>query len=127
MISCNLFLSEFQEMVSCINRVQIANAGVVLYWLWHHPLVLLFEETKSSEEVCKIQFVTGLQSLSNAHPADSVFVMTKLPMGSSGTESELNELRYRYWSSGIRLIFLLERNIIQFRYFSNNTNLVNCN
>ena len=34
-----------EELKSCIYRVEIANAGMVVYWLWHHLLVLLLEET----------------------------------------------------------------------------------
>ena len=43
--SCNFFLSEFQEMKSCIYRVETANAGMGLQWFWHHLFILLLEET----------------------------------------------------------------------------------
>ena len=53
-----LFLSEFEEMISCIHPGETANTGMGLQWLWHHMLVLLLEETRLTERVCKRQFET---------------------------------------------------------------------
>ena len=46
-------------MKSCLYPVEIANAEMGLYWLWHLLLVLLLEETVHSTTVtvCKIQLV----------------------------------------------------------------------
>ena len=44
-ISSNLFSSELEELKSCIYRVETANVGTGLLWLWQHLLVLLLEET----------------------------------------------------------------------------------
>ena len=60
-VNCSkFFLSELEEMKSCIYRVETTNAAMGLYWLWHHLLVLLLEETGSTERVCKLQSVTRI-------------------------------------------------------------------
>ena len=43
--SCNLFLLEFEEIKSCIYRVETANAGKGLCWFWHHLFLILLEGT----------------------------------------------------------------------------------
>ena len=56
--SSNFFLWELEEMKSCIYCVETANNGMRLQWFWHHRLVLMLEETGSTERVCKIQLLT---------------------------------------------------------------------
>ena len=58
--SVNCFLSELEEVKSCIYRVESASAGIRLLKFWHHLPVLLVDEIKffASERVCKIQLVT---------------------------------------------------------------------
>ena len=60
MNSCNFLLLKFEEMKSCIYRVETANAGMGLLWFWHHLFILLLEENVlfTTKRVCKIQFLT---------------------------------------------------------------------
>ena len=62
MNSCNFFLSVFEEMKSCIYRVETANAGMGLKRFWHHLFILLLEETVrfTTKRICKIHFLTRL-------------------------------------------------------------------
>ena len=43
--SCNFFLSEFEEIKSCIYRVETTNAEIGLQWFWYKLFILLLEET----------------------------------------------------------------------------------
>ena len=58
--SCDFFLLEFEDMKSCIYRVEPANAGMAIQRIWHHPFILLLEEVVlfTTKRVCKIQFLT---------------------------------------------------------------------
>ena len=58
--SCNFFLLEFEEMKSCIYRLETANAGKVLQWFWLHLFILLLEETVpfTTKRIFKIQFLS---------------------------------------------------------------------
>ena len=58
--SCNFFLSEFEEMKSCVYRVEAANDGMGLKWFWHRLFIMLLEETVlfTTKRVCKIQYFT---------------------------------------------------------------------
>ena len=47
-------------MKNCKYRVESANAGMWLYWFWHHLFIFLIEETVlyTTNKVCKILFLT---------------------------------------------------------------------
>ena len=58
---CNLFLSKFKEMESCIYCIKAANAGMGLWRCWHHLLVVLVVEKTvplTSKRVCKKYFLS---------------------------------------------------------------------
>ena len=65
--SWNFLLPEFEEMKSCIYRVETANNGMGLQWFWHHLFVLLLVETvlSTTKRVCKVQY---LISVCNHYP-----------------------------------------------------------
>ena len=62
MKSCNFFLSEFEEMKSCIYCKKAASAGMGLQGCWYHLLVVLLDETVlfTTKRVCKIQFTSEI-------------------------------------------------------------------
>ena len=51
--SSNSFLSEFQKMKGCLNRVKNANNAIRLHWFWHHPIVLLVKKLDFLRESAK--------------------------------------------------------------------------
>ena len=120
MISINYFLSEFEEMKSCVNRVETANAGKRLYWLCRHLLVLPLEKTGSTERVCKTSIVP---KFSKHYPTLTLqFAGLRKYKGigdiakgwnivwSNWTTSPIVDLRHMVGS-------LLDRNIIHSRFF----------
>ena len=69
MNSSNFFLSELEELKSCIYRVETETDGMGFSWRWHHLLVLLFQKTVllASERAQNTICDKSLQSLSNDH------------------------------------------------------------
>ena len=122
MNSCNFFFSEFEEMKSCIYRVETANAGMGLQWFWHHLFILLLGETVvfTTKRVCKIQFLTRVCNhypMLTLHIAElrvynrkSVIVKSWNIVRGKRATAPIFEL----WDT---VDFLLERNIIHFRSF----------
>ena len=122
MNSCNFFLLEFEEMKSFIYRVETANAWMGLYWFWHHLFILLLEETVlfTTKRVCKKQFLT---KRCNHYPMFTLHVAgLRVYNGKSVIVKSWNIVRGKratvpileYWDT---IEYLLERNIIYFRYF----------
>ena len=69
--SCSFLLSKFEELKSCIYRVETVNAGMGLYWLWLHLFIMLLEEIVllyGQESLQNTIFDESMQSLTNAHP-----------------------------------------------------------
>ena len=58
--SGNSFMSEIEGMKNCMNRVKTENAGMGLWWFWHHLFVELLEETVlfTTQRVCKLHYLT---------------------------------------------------------------------
>ena len=69
--TCNFFLSEFEEMKSCIYRVETANAGMGLVASASsvHNVAWGNRTFYDQESLKNTIFDKSLQSLSNAHPA----------------------------------------------------------
>ena len=130
MNSSSSFLSELEEIKSCISRVETANAWMTLYWFRHHLLVLLLEETGLPDGVCKKQF---LARVCNHYRMLTIhFTGLRICNRKSVIIRSWNIVRgkkpwYRYMSSGIRLIFCCRETLPFLDFFSNNTKLVNCN
>ena len=83
--SYNFFFSEIEEMKSCKYRVETANAGMGLYWFWHHLFILLLEETVlfTTKTVCKVQYLT--------------IVCNHYPMLTMQSSSAYCWVAYLYW------------------------------
>ena len=65
-VNCSIFfLSEFEEMRSCIYCVETAKTEMGLSCFWHHPHALLLEGNvpSTSERICNIQFITKVCNL----------------------------------------------------------------
>ena len=130
--ACKLFLSEFEELKSCIYRVQTANAGIGLQWFWHHQFILMLKETVlfTTKRIWKIQYLTRV---CNHYPKLTLhftglrIYSGKVSLSRVGTYSEGKEPRYRYLSIGIRLFICWRQTLSDLDVFSNNTNLVICN
>ena len=132
MSSCNFFLPEFEEMKSCIYRVETANAGMGLQWFWHHLFTLLLEKivTFTTKNVCKIKFLTRVCNhfpMLTLQLALLLIFISKSVNVKSWDIVRGKEPRYRYLSSGIRLIICWRETSSFFDTFSKNTQLVNYN
>ena len=121
--SCNFFLSEFEEMKSCIYRVETANAGMGLQWIWHHLFILPLEEIVlfTTKRVCKKQFLTRV---CNHYPMLTLHIAgLRVYNGKSVIVKSWNIVRGKKATVPIpkeprdTVDFLLERNIIHFRCF----------
>ena len=130
MKSSTFFLSELEEMNRSKFRVETANNGMWLQWLWHHLLVLLLEETGPTERVCKIQFVTRV---CNNYPMLILhFFGMRIYNGKSLIRRNWNivsgkRTKERYLSSGIRLTICWREALSIVDNLSNTKKLVNCN
>ena len=120
--SCDFFLLEFEEMKSCICRVETANAGMGLQWIWHHLFILLLEETVlyTTKRVCKKLFLTRV---CNLYPMFTLHIAgLRVYNGKSVIVKSWNIVRGKramvpilcQWDT---VDYLLERNIIHFRCF----------
>ena len=122
MNSCNFFLLEFEEMKSCIYRVEAANTWVRLQWIWQHLFILLLEETVpfTTQRVCKKQVLTRV---CNHYPMLTLHnTGWRVYKGKSVIVRSWNIVRGKKATVPILELwdpvdYLLERNIIHFRCF----------
>ena len=130
MNSCSFFLSEIEEMKSCIYRVETANAGMGLQWVWHHLFILLLEETVlfATKRICKIHYLTRV---CNHYPMLTVhFAGLRVYNGKSVIVKSWIIVRGKTATVPIleiRLIICWGETLSTLDVFSNNTKLVNCN
>ena len=122
MNSCDFFLWVFEERKSCTYRVETANAGMGLQWIWHHVFILLLEETVlfTTKRVCKIQFLTNV---CNHYPMFTLHIAgLRVYNGKIVNVKSWNIVRGKRATVPIpeqweTVDYLLERNIIHFRCF----------
>ena len=129
MNSCNFFFSQFEEMKSCIYRVETANAGMGLQWIWHHLFLLLLEETVqfTTKRVCKKkQFLTRV---CNHYPMLTPHIAgLRVYNGKSVIVKSWNIFRGKRAtvpSSRIQLIICWRETLSILDVFSNNNTFVN--
>ena len=125
------FLSELEEMKSCIYRVETANAGIGLYWFWHHLLVMQLEEIVlfNSGRSRKMQSGTNF---CNHYPVFTQHIAgLRIENGKSwlervGNKCEGNDPRYRHVSKRIRLGVCWKAISSSVYILSNESKLFNC-
>ena len=123
MNSCNLILSDFEEMNSCIRRVKTANAGMGVLWFWQHLFILLFEETAlfTTKKVCKIQFLTRVCNhypMLTLHITGLIVYNGKSVIVRKWTIFRGKRTTVPIFESWDTVEKMLEGNFIRFKYFS---------
>ena len=134
--SCNFFLSEFEEMKSCIYRVETANAGIWTVVALASSIQIAawgnctFHDQETLQNTIFDESLVCYHYPMQCSPCillGCVFIMAKVSLSRVGTKSEGREPRYRYLCSGIRLNICWKETLSFLDVFSNNTQLVNCN
>ena len=129
---CNFFLSEFEETKSRIYRVKKGKR-------WDGTVVVLASSVHTAaggnftfydQEVCKKHYLTTVSNhylMLTLQTAGLRFYNGKSVIVKSWNRVTGKKPRYRYLSSGIRLISCWRETLSVLDVFSNNTKIVNCN